>query len=66
MFLEIPITYNSEKIEKFGRVLLKIGKFIFYLVLIFGAIYGGYKYYITKDLFFNHNWNSYRSPASYL
>jgi len=52
MPLEIPILYDSEKIEKFGKLLLKIGKVILYLVLILGIIYCGYKYYLSKDIFF--------------
>ncbi len=52
MPLKIPLTYDSEKVEKFGKLLLKIGKVILYLALIWMIIFSGYKYYITKDIFF--------------
>ena len=52
MPLEIPIPYNSEKIGKFGKLLFKIGGVIFYLVLISGIIYYGYKYYLSKNIIY--------------
>lgn len=52
MTLKIPITYNSKTIKKLGNNLVLILKVIILLVWIFGIFYFGYKYFLTKEIYF--------------
>ena len=52
MPLKVPLTYNSEKIKRINKKLIKVSIFFLWVFWIGLIIYLGYKYYSTKDVFY--------------